>query len=261
MAQVQRIFVVVLENTNADLAIRQPYLASLAASGALLRNYHAIAHPSLPNYIAMAAGSSFAIADDNPITLDVSHLGDLLDAAGVSWKVYAEDYPGGCYLGTSFSDGDAGQYVRRHVPFIAFTDVQSNPDRCGRIVPAERLDGDVATGSLPRFAMYVPDTVNDGHDTGVAFADAWLRSRFQSLLADPNFTTGLLFIVVFDEATTDPANAVYCSLSGAGIRPGAVSDAQYDHYSLLRTIEELFHCGTLHRNDAAAAMISDVWIP
>jgi hypothetical protein len=255
MAEVQRVMVVVLENEDATRADQQPFLASLAARGAQLRDYHALTHPSQPNYIAMFAGSAYGVNDDGPVTLDVPHLGDLLDAHAVSWKVYAENYPGPCFLGAS-----SGPYVRKHVPFLDFANVSRNGERCSRsIVEAGQFDADVRDGTLPRFSLYVPNLRNDGHDTGVAFADAWLRQRFEALLADERFSNGLLFVVVFDEGRDGGSNTVYCSLSGAGVRPGAVTDRYYDHYSLLRTIEEIFHAGTLGHHDAQASVISDIW--
>lgn len=255
MAEVQRVLVVVLENEDQARAEEQPYLASLAARGALLRGYHALTHPSQPNYIAFAAGSAYGVASDSTVNLDVPHLGDLLDAQSIPWKVYAENYPGNCYLGAT-----SGLYVRKHVPFLDFADVQRDHDRCSRtIVDASQFDADVRNGTLPRFAFYVPNLRNDGHDTTVTFADAWLKERFEPLLADPKFSQGLLFIVTFDEGRENGPNTVYCSLSGAGVRPGAVSDAYYDHYSLLRTIEELFHAGTLGHHDAQADVIGDIW--
>ena len=260
MAAVRRIFVVILENEDADVALQQPFLATLAATGALLRNYHAVSHPSQPNYIAMVAGDAYGITSDAPVTIDVPHIGNLLEAHGLSWTVYAEDYPGNCFVGTSAEDGDPGFFVRRHIPFLSFANVQSNPDRCSRIAPARAFDDDVKNGTLPTFAMYIPDTVHDAHDTSVADADAWLRQRFSSLLTDPQFIDGLLFVVVFDEGTTTGPNVVYCSMNGAGIQPGTVSNSWYDHYSLLRTFEEILHCGSLHRQDNTADVISDIWI-
>jgi hypothetical protein len=255
MAAVQRVMVVVLENEDATRSEQQPFLAQLAARGAYLRDYHALTHPSQPNYIALAAGSAYGVDHDGPVTIDVPHLGDLLDAHGISWKVYAEDYPGGCYLGAT-----SGQYVRKHVPFLSFANVQHDRERCARsVVEASQLDDDVRNGTLPRFSLYVPNLRNDGHDTGVTFADRWLRQRFEPLLADERFAAGMLFIVTFDEGRAGSPNTVYCSLSGAGVRPGTVSDAYYDHYSLLRTIEEIFAAGTLGHHDAGAAVITDVW--
>jgi hypothetical protein len=253
VGEVTRVFIVVLENEDAEAALLQPMMASLAARGALLRNYFAITHNSQPNYIALVAGNTFAVQND-PVTLDVPHLGDLLDARGVSWKTYAEGYPGGCFLGAA-----AGAYVRRHNPLISFADVQSDPARCARIVPASQLGLDVANRDLPRFALYIPDLNHDGHDTSVAVADAWLRARFEPLLADPNFTAGLLFIVTFDEGRVGGPNRVYCVFVGAGVRPGSVSFATYDHYDLLRTIEEIFHTGSLRRLDESSTVISDIW--
>lgn len=255
LSEVGRVLLVVLENTDLASALQQPFLASLAARGALLQNYHAITHPSEPNYIALTAGSTFGIANDDPVTIDVPHIGDLLEARNLTWKLYAENYPGDCFLGVS-----AGTYVRRHVPFLSYADIQSNAVRCEEhIVNAVSFDADVASPDFPRFAMYIPNLLNDGHDTGVATAAAWLQSRFGNLLDDAQFMNDTLFIVVFDEGSPAGTNTVYCSFTGAGVQAGAVSAKDYDHYDLLRTIEEIFHIGTLGRSDDAAVVINDIW--
>jgi acid phosphatase len=245
MQEVKHIFVVVLENGDAQRALQQPFLASLASRGALLRNYHAVTTSSQSNYIALVAGSTYGVADDAPVTLDVRHLGDLLDAGNISWNVYADDYPGDCFLGAFAADGDNGWYVRAHVPFLNFANVQSSA-RCSRVLPGWTF-GDAA---LPQFTMYIPDNADGGEYQGIAESDAWLRSRFAPLLND----SGTLLIVV-----SANENDAWCSLTGAGIRPGSVSDVWYDHYSLLRTIEEIFRTGTLHQMDDPATIIGDVW--
>lgn len=255
ISEVHRVFAVVLENEDESRAIEQPFLAQLAAKGALLRNYRAVAHPSQPNYIALISGNTYSVSSDNPVTLSAPHLGDLLDAAGISWKVYAEDYPGDCFIAPS-----SGDYVRKHVPFLDFADVQFNEPRCdSHILDASQFDADVAGDALPQFALYIPNTAHDGHDTDVATADAWLQSRFGSLVDDPRFMAGTLFVVVFDEGRNPGPNVVYCAFYGAGVQPGTVSDSQYSHYDLLRTIEQIFHTPTLHQQDDAASVISDVW--
>jgi hypothetical protein len=75
---IKHVIVVVLENEDASRAEVQPYMKELAARGALLRNYHALTHPSQPNYIAMVAGSAFDVKDNRPVVLDVRHLGNLI---------------------------------------------------------------------------------------------------------------------------------------------------------------------------------------
>jgi len=254
MAEVKRVLVIILENTDAHVAAAQPFLKTLAERGASLVDYHALTHPSQPNYIAMVAGSPHGVTGSDPVLLDVPHLGDLLERRGLRWKVYAEGYPGDCFLGM-----ESGRYVRRHVPFLSFLNVQKVPVRCANVVDALHFDADRAAGTLPDFALYIPDLDHDGHDPGVAAADAWLAGRFGPVLTGSWLPPGTLLIVTFDEGTNGGPNIVYCSFYGAGIAPGTVSTARYDHYDLLRTIEEIFHLQTLEQNDAPAQVIRSIW--
>ena len=258
--EVRHVFVVVLENADLAAAVQQPYLGYLARHGTLMTNYHGVAHPSQPNYIAMTAGDTLGVTSDDPVTVDATNLGDLLDAKSVSWRVYAENYPGDCFTGNQFGDPASGQYTRKHMPFISYADIATNPARCNaHIVNANTLDADVYTDKLPQVSFYIPNSYNDGHQTSVQFADAWLRSRFDGFLSDPRFIYATLFVVVFDESETKSPNLVYCSFFGAGVKEGATSTENVDHYSLLRTIEDLFHLGTLNRRDAAESPISSIW--
>src|SRR5206468_1633147 len=157
-AAVRHVFVVVLENEDESHSLRQPFLAQVASRGALLRNYHGVTHPSQPNYIALVSGSTHSVRSDRAVTIDGFQVGDLLEAHHLDWKVYAEDYPGDCYLGSS-----RGRYVRKHVPFLSFADVQRNPVRCAaHVVEASQLDRDVAARSLPQFSLYVPTLIDAG---------------------------------------------------------------------------------------------------
>jgi phosphoesterase family protein len=253
---IERVFVVVLENKDAGDALRQPFLGRLAKEGAYLANYYAVAHPSQPNYIALISGSIRGVGGDGNVDLDRPHLGDALDAAGTSWKSYAEQFPGHCDLRRK-----AGRYVRRHEPFLSFADVQRRPESCGRIVNAAELDRDLAAGQLPRFALYIPDLDNDGHDKPLAYADAQMEKRFGPLLKDPEFTRGLLLVVTFDEDDSHVSrrdNHIYTILWGSSVQPGAVSHDVYDHYDLLRTFEEIFHLPPSPK-DAPDRPIAGVW--
>ena len=250
----ERIVIVVLENEDASDALDQPFLKSLAARGALLGSYAAITHPSQPNYIAMVAGDVHGVKNDQNVDLDVRHLGDLLEARGLRWKVYAEGYPGGCRL-----DARIGRYARKHVPFISFKNVQSDPARCAKIVDAWEFFDDIAAGTLPEYALFIPDLNDDGHDTGVGFADRWLETTFGPLLEDPRFTTGTLLVVTFDESRRFGGNRIYTALWGDSVIAGSVSTYPWNHYSLLRTVEESFQLGTLGLNDRSADPIGGIW--
>jgi hypothetical protein len=249
--RVQHVVTVVLENTDYEQAIAQPFLAQLARNGGLLTNYSAVAHPSQPNYFALTAGSTFGASNDR-VTLNARHIGNLIEAKGGSWKAYAEQYRGQCDTGTQ-----SGNYVRRHEPFISFQDVQGNPARCQRIVNAAQFQSDVAQGTLPNYALYVPDLKNDGHDTGVGRADRWLASTFGPLLQDPRFRRNTLLVVTFDEGQR--GNHVYTVVSGDAVAPGSTSSAAYDHFSLLRTTEQVLGVGNLGQADATAPVITGIW--
>ena len=248
---------VILENEDAGKALDQPFLKQLASEGAYLSNFYAVAHPSQPNYMALLSGTTDGIHGDATVTVDRHHLGDLLEARGLRWKSYAEDYPGGCDLNAHID-----HYVRRHEPFLNFRNVQSDPARCASVVNARELQSDVASGTLPDFALYIPDNLHNGHDRGIASADRFMAATFGPLLHDPRFTTDLLFIVTFDEAEgQSDKNRIYTVLWGDAVRSGAVSDVVYTHYDLLRTVEDSFGLGTLgaHDADPDTRAISGVW--
>jgi len=241
----KKVFIVVLENEDEQSALAQPFLSQLANSGALPSQYNGISHPSEPNYLALTLGSDWGIHDDFRHTINATHLGDLLDAKGYSWRSYAEDYPGHCDL-----RGQVGNYVRKHEPFLSYADLQASPSQCAHVVNAAALDVDIKDGTVPAFSLYIPNNRNNGHDTGVKFADRWLADKFGALLTDQRFSKDMLFVVVFDEA--DHGNHVYAILHGDAVRPGSESGVSYNHYSLLRTIEDGLGLGSLGRGDATA---------
>src|SRR3989442_2295093 len=82
----KHVFVIVLENTPYQVAIRQRYIADLARQYAVATNYSEISNPSLPNYLAMTSGSTWGISDDEFHTLPATGLGKQLSAAGSSWE-------------------------------------------------------------------------------------------------------------------------------------------------------------------------------
>jgi len=99
--------VIILENTDFSAAIADPNLKAFASTGVLFNNWLAFGHPSQPNYIAMTSGSANGITSDTTTTINVKNIVDLLDAKGLTWKSYQEDWPGNCFTGTS-----SGKYFR-----------------------------------------------------------------------------------------------------------------------------------------------------
>lgn len=248
-----RAIFVLFENTNYSEAMKQPFLAELAANGAQFTNFVAQTHPSQANYIALTSGSLNGVRDDRPVDVNSTNVVDLLEAKGFSWKVYAEDFPGNCFSGKA-----SGLYVRKHNPFISFDDIRTNSVRCRNIVDASEFDRDVAAGLLPDYSFYIPNMKNDGHDTGVAYADNWYRGKFSAIVMNTQFMKDTILISTFDESGSSPRNQIYTSIVGGPVKVGTYNDS-LTHFSLLQMIEDNWDLGSLKREDAKATAVPAIW--
>jgi acid phosphatase len=247
---VRRVVLIILENGNPAKAAQQSFMKDRAAEGMLLTRYFAVAHPSQPNYVALISGSTAGALTDSPITLDRPHLGRIL---GDRWRVYADDYPalpGKCNL---IKQQDL--YVRRHVPFLSFKDVQTGT--CSQIEPFPAIK----TDPLPDFALIVPNLQHDGHRPfTLNDANAWLNANIAPLLADPKFAKDTVFILTFDEDDTFSAqsNRVFAVLWGDHVQHGARDDV-YDHEDLLATIAALLGVKPPPFDEMGVRPIGGIW--
>ncbi len=238
------VVVIVLENHEYGEVIGNPdapFLNRLAKGGALATRYYAIAHPSLPNYLALLGGATFGI-DENCTDCHArgASLPQQLSRAGISWRAYMEDLPHRCFKGDA-----GGDYVKRHNPFMYFPWIAESPRRCANVVGYPRLEADLRRHSLPAFAWIGPGLCHSAHDCGIGVADgrlAKLVPRITRQLGPDGFLA-----VTFDEGTSDAGygglatgGRVATILSGPSIRPGLRLHGPYDHYSLLATIEDAF---------------------
>ncbi|KAL0094913.1 secreted acid phosphatase [Phycomyces blakesleeanus] len=248
-----RVVIIVLENTDFETAAADSYYASLAEkhNGVLLTNYLAITHPSQPNYIAMITGSVEGVYRDTMANLDRRSLVDLMEAKGISWKSYQQAYPGSCNLDMRIST-----YARKHNPFMSMVNVQKDPKLCAKIVNADQLDIDIANNDVPQLVFYTPDMNNDAHDTSMSYAGNWLKSFIEPRINQTAFNKNTMFVTTFDENhTKEIPNRVMTFLFGPDFKrssTGSSDDTAYNHYSLLRTIEDNWELGNLGQNDATA---------
>ena len=182
----------------------------------------------------------------------------------------------------------ADQYAARHDGFAFFRSVTGNQAFCdAHILSFRPLPGDLArTSATPAFSFIVPDLCDDGHDApcvtgapgGLAQADAFLSRWVPKIMAAPAYRDGGLIVVTFDEGSDAAAccgevsglspahpNVPEPGRNGPGggrigtvllsplIRAGTVSTVEYNHYSLLRTVEDIF--GLPHLGDAAMPQV------
>jgi phosphatidylinositol-3-phosphatase len=232
------VVLVVFENHEATAIAGNPdapTFDALARRYATLTDYDAVTHPSLPNYLALVSGSTQGITSDcTDCVVRARNLADTLEAAGKTWKTYAEDLPK-----PGFTGGSAGRYAKKHDPFLYFRDIASSPGRRRRVVPFPRLAHDLARHRLPDFSLVVPDLCNDMHDCSAATGDAWLKAHVVPLLRSPQLRGGVVF-VVFDEGTSDTGSGGHVEALALGptVRRGATFTKPTNHYGLLRTIED-----------------------
>jgi len=246
-----RIITVIFENADYSDAIKQPLFKYFADQGAHFSNFFAVTHPSQGNYIALTSGSLDGVEYNEIINLNVNNVVDLLEAKGVTWKVYAEKFPGNCFKGET-----RGKYARKHNPFISYVNIQRNPSRCSRIVNADLFDSDVANGTLPQYIFYIPDENNDGHDTGVGFADRWYE-KFLKYVQNSKLMERTVLVSTFDESR-GPTNQVYASICGPAVKSGVYPE-NLNTYSLLALVEQNWDLGNLGKEDAKAPQIPNIW--
>lgn len=249
---------IVLENHELGEVIGGPEsstLDELSKMGALAVDYHAVAHPSLPNYLALTAGSTFGISEDcTDCHASGANLATQLSAAGISWRAYMGSMPRPCFDGA-----ETGDYAKRHNPFLYFPSVANNPRLCAADVPESELDAQLAHHDLPSFSWVSPNLCDDAHNCEFGKANEYLGHLAPRLLRQLG-PHGLL-IVTFDEGSSNAGccgNAhggrVATILVGPEVRQGFRLRRPYSHYSLLATLEDRLHLPRLRNARSATPM-------
>lgn len=257
------IITIVEENHGNNLIVGNPnarYINYLIKNYAFAKNYFALGHPSLPNYLYLTSASNGGIVDDcNPpsdaCNANVPNIADRIEASGRTWKAYMEGMPRPCEINSS------GLYDNEHNPFIYYPNILNNRQRCeNHDVPLTQLDNDIQNNSLPNYVFISPDLCNDMHNCkeDISPADKWLEKMVRKLLATRAFTQqNSLLIITWDEDANDSAGKVPAILIGHHVKTRYTSTALNNHFSLLRTIEEAWSFKPFNDNDRIAPVMRD----
>jgi phospholipase C len=189
---------------------------------------------------------------------------DQLEASGISWKGYFESMPSPCFVG----DSPDGLYAQKHNPFIYFDSVRIDPARCNKIVPLDRLSADLSGDTLPSLIWIGPNLRSSTHDGTIAEGDHWLSDHLTDLLNSPAFEQDGLLVVTYDEGDSDEAccgqrsggGRIATVIASPLARRGYTSTTPYNHYSMLRSIEDAWGLGYLgHAADGSVNNFADVF--
>ena len=182
-------------------------------------------------------------------------------------------------------------YATRHNPFVYFQAVTGSANCTTDDVPLTQLGPDLAeTSTTPNFSIITPNLCDDGHDAtcaaggpaGYAGINTFLETWVPKILDAPAFKKNGLLLITFDEAEASgtleddtaccdeppsiSASGTQTGMPGVGgpgggrigmlaispfIAPGSTTATPYNHFSMLRSLEDIF--GLPHLGEAAAA--------
>lgn len=264
-----------MENTPYTDVIgssQAPFVNALAGECGLATNYHNLTHPSAPNYLGATSGylggandcTAFQCPDgNNNLFRQISSTRD------ETWKSYNESMQSNCYDPASAANpglNTVGVYDSLHNPAIYYTDITA--ECATNDVPMGEVSGgafahDLAT-RLPTFSFISPNKCNDDHDCAVSVGDAYLQSLIGAIVTSRQYREGhTVIFLTWDEGeggvsndcaynTTDVGCHVATLVLSPSTRPGTQSAELFNHYSLLKTTEQLLHLPLLgHANDPA----------
>ena len=279
--QFDHVYVIMMENRSLS-AITQsssPNLYTLLQNNATAAAYNSVAHPSLPNYIALTSGGTQSITCDcspdqggacniaclvfpncNCGSKPVQNLGDTLEAASITWRMYGQG------MGTPCNTTEAGSYKDKHIPFLYYdsiTNTTTHPGRCtAHVRDLADFTADLAAQSY-RFTMISPDQCHDMHDSCAPTNDAIKQGDDYLGMLVPTIQAKLgardVLFIVWDEQDNSIGNAPLPFIVISPLAKKASETGARDHYSLLRTIEDGFGLTTHLGSAASATPFTQIW--
>ncbi len=215
-----------------------------------------------------------------------------LTAAGLTWNAFEESMPSACDPDSSGVNGTQFLYKNGHNPAIFYTDLPASVCQAYDVgVPSLTAESgafwnDLQNLTLPSFSFVSPDTADD--DDGPASAqseqaaDTWLQNFIGLVQQSSSYQAGnTLVLVAYDEGNgADKKTGENCTnesldlpvVNGVSAHqdschvplfvvypytPAGDSDpAFFDHYSITKTVDDLF--GLPYLANAGAAQTSSL---
>ncbi|GAA2476914.1 alkaline phosphatase family protein [Streptomyces longisporus] len=247
------VVVVVMENHAYSQVIGSssaPYINNtLKAGGANLTQSYALTHPSEPNYYMLFSGSNQGRTDDSCVnvgSISAPNLASELIAAGQTWKSYNESLPS-----QGSTTCSSGNYAQKHNPWFGFSNVPTNTAMTFAQFPTDYT-------TLPKVSFVIPNLCSDMHDCSVSTGDTWIKNNLGAYATWAQ-THNSILAVTFDEDNKLSGNRIPTLFYGQHVAPGSSDATTYNHYNVLRTLEDLAGLSAHAGNAASASDISGIW--
>ncbi len=257
---VTKLLVVVEENHSlSQMQGGMPYAYSLAQRFGYATNYHAITHPSLPNYLAIVSGQTKGVTDDEPPSahrLTGRTVFGQAIARGKKAALYADGMRAAC---STMSSGSP-PYAVGHNPWPYF--VGERRACRAHDAPLGRLWSAIRSGRLPNAGLVVPDKCHDAHDCGLSTADAWFRNLMTRVFLGRDWRSGHLAVVLTadEDDGGSPSNGVLTVVIHPSQRHHVVT-APLNHYSLTKLYEQVAHTSYLGHASTAPSLARAFGLP
>ncbi len=262
----EHVALIVFENKSLKQVIGNtadaPYLNSLASQCASSTNMWSLTLTSLANYVALTSGYTgyqngreVEITSNKDPTVWPQSSVSLFEAMGPDALQLAESMPSNCYLKGS------GNFVVNHTAYQYYTRIRT-PLCPQYAVPLTASSNPLAA----RFNLIIPNKINDMHKSPttttlsqkIRAGDNWSRDFIPRLLASDEYQAGKTAIILtWDEGNKRDMRVPFIVLSPS-TPPGSLSAVRFNHYSVLKGIQEMLGVpGPFlgHAGDAGTASI------
>ena len=244
-----------------------PYYWNLAGNYVLFDHLFSSAKDgSFANHMYWVAATNPQVKKGQQLSTLVENIPtifDRLQAAGVSWKFYVENYDAQItFRNPSTQNNRESQVV--WVPLLNFARFIDNPDLSSHIVDLSQYYTDLQDGTLPAVSYIVPSGASEHPPEYPASGERTVKSLLQELMRSSAWDSSA-FMLLYDDwgGWYDHVVPPQVDQAGYGARvpgllvspyakKGYIDSTQLDFTSVLKFIESNWNVASLASRDASA---------
>jgi phosphatidylinositol-3-phosphatase len=175
------------------------------------------------------------------------------------WRSYSESMPPNCYHADDPPAPNA-YYTVHHEPAVYYADIAADCriwDAPQGTIYSGAMIRDIRSGNLPAFAFVGPNDDGGcsacGGDVDPQKLDGYLHKWLPRIFATRSYRAGRIAVfITWDESGSESSNQVPMIAVTPSILARTQSPVAFNHYSMLRSIEEMLGISNLLGSAATA---------